>query len=94
MDKTTALALLEEELDRLRAESYAQVAARIGQGPLVISRPGPDGEFQIEIEFLWDHQPGGNLRVVGAVDDGGWQAFLPLTRDFILRPDGTFLDEG
>jgi hypothetical protein len=30
---------------------------------------------------------------MAAVDDGGWWAFKPLTRDFIKRPDGTFVDE-
>jgi hypothetical protein len=24
-----------------------------------------------------------------SIDDGGWRAFLPLTDDFIIAPDGS-----
>jgi hypothetical protein len=28
-----------------------------------------------------------------SVDDGGWRSFGPLTKDFIITPDGTFVDD-
>jgi hypothetical protein len=28
-----------------------------------------------------------------AVDDGGWRAFVPVTDDFMIAPDGSFVDE-
>lgn len=93
MDKQAALALLDAELDRLRAEGYAQLVARIGHGPLVIERASGEKAYQIEIECVWDGQPGGNLRLLGAVDDGGCRAFSPLTLDFVITPDGRFLGE-
>jgi hypothetical protein len=34
----------------------------------------------------------GRIRMVVAVDDGGWSAFAPLCRDEIMRPDGSLLD--
>jgi hypothetical protein len=49
--------------------------------------------YQIEIEVFWDNQRGGNVRVMGSIDDGGWRAFMPLTRDFIKAPDGSFVSE-
>ena len=43
---------------------------------------------------LWD-DPGEhrNLRVMVSVDDGGWRSFAPLSDDFIVAPDGTFIGE-
>ena len=38
--------------------------------------------------MFWDDQEGGNMRVLGAVDDGGWRAFVPLCEDFIKTPSG------
>jgi len=30
---------------------------------------------------------------MASIDDGGWRAFAPLTRSFIKRADGSFVDE-
>jgi len=49
--------------------------------------------YQIEIQVFWDSWPGGNVRVMGAVDDGGWRAFIPVSRGFIMAPDGSFVGE-
>jgi hypothetical protein len=47
--------------------------------------------YQIEFDVFWDSKPDGNLRIMASVDDGGWQAFLPLTDSFIMKQDGTLL---
>jgi hypothetical protein len=48
----------------------------------------------VEVLALWDEgRPGGNLRVMVSIDDGGWRAFKPLTEDFIIAPDGSFVGE-
>jgi hypothetical protein len=53
---------------------------------------GPSGAlYQIEFEAVWDGARGGNLRVLGHIDDGGLRAFFPLTEDFIIAPDGSFV---
>jgi hypothetical protein len=31
--------------------------------------------------------------MVGAIDDYGWRAFVPLTDDFIMAPNGSFVGE-
>ena len=31
--------------------------------------------------------------MMASIDDRGWRAFVPLTSDFIVRPDGTFVGE-
>jgi len=55
---------------------------------------GPsDASYQLEVEAVWDKRPVGNLRVFGHIDDGGLRAVLPLTEDFIMAPDGSFVCE-
>jgi hypothetical protein len=49
--------------------------------------------YQLEIQAVWDGRKKGVLRVRGSIDDEGWRALAPLVSDFIVRPDGTFVDE-
>ena len=39
---------------------------------------------------LGAREKGGSLsqHLMGAVDDGGWRAYIPLTLDFLVSPDG------
>jgi hypothetical protein len=93
MDKKEAQKLLTEELGAYRRRSYADLAASIGEvrsGEIA----GPAGrEYQTEVNVLWDDRPGGNIRVIGSIDDGGLRAFAPLTDSFIKAPDGSFVGE-
>ena len=94
MNKTEALSLLEEELGRLRLESYTDLVGRIKTGALTETRRGDSGtDYQLEFTFIWDDRPSGNVRVLGSIADGGWRAFVPITRSFIKSPDDTFVDE-
>jgi hypothetical protein len=94
MDSMEALDLLDRELATFREESHADLAQRIAGGSLAYERSGPSGTtYQIEIQFLWDARPGGDIRVMASIDDGGWRAVVPLTRSFIKRPDGSFAGE-
>lgn len=79
----------------LRRESYeALVAHYLSQprGHTVVAESGV--QFQVEVQALWDtpRQPG-NLRVIIAIDDGGWRSFRPLSTDFIIASDGSFVGE-
>jgi hypothetical protein len=55
----------------------------------------PSGNrYQLEVTAVWDDRERNNLRVFVAVDDGGFfSAISPLTVDFIVAPDGTFVGE-
>jgi hypothetical protein len=33
------------------------------------------------------------MRVLAAIDDGGWHALVPLMASFIVAPDGSFVGE-
>ena len=55
---------------------------------------GPSGApYQLSIQAMWDDAPNGDLRIIGAIDDGGWRAFFPLTDSFIMTPDGDLVGE-
>jgi len=88
MDKKEAREILAEHLGRYRAKTYSDLL------PLVEAKQvdafevrGPSGtEYQLEFQFFWDSKAGGDIRVVGAIDDGGWRAYCPLSESFILSP--------
>ena len=94
MNDEEAISLLNHELANFRSEAYADLARRIPERSLEFERSAGSGaKYQIEIQFLWDDRPGGNIRVMGSIDDGGWRAFLPLSRSFIKSADGSFVGE-
>lgn len=93
MNKAEAKEILEKELSVYRSRPCSDLVNLLGQPIHTEVRSGSGITYQLEIQVFWDGQPGGNLRVLGSVDDGGWRAFLPLTDSFIVRPDGSFVGE-
>jgi hypothetical protein len=93
MDTQEAGNLLRDRLAEYRRLPYPDLAARVRadeQREVV----GPSGvRYQTEIQVVWDSRPGGAVRVLGSIDDGGWRAFLPLCDSFAVARDGTFLGE-
>ena len=94
MDKQEALAALERQLAEYRKLGYTELAARIGEDEQC-EVTGPSGaEYQIEVQFLWDGKPDGDIRVFGGIDDGTLlAAFRPVCNSFVMTPDGRFLCE-
>jgi hypothetical protein len=91
MDEQVAHALIEAELLRYREFSYSYLAALIGRVE-TIKRIGEDGKtYQLEIQAFWDGKKDADVRLMVAADDGGWRALKPLTGDFIMRSDGSFV---
>jgi phosphohistidine phosphatase SixA len=93
MDEQEASTVLAEWLAPIRAEPYDVLVARIGRSPLTAEIVRGTRTYQLEAECHWDGQPGGNVRVVAAIDDGGLRAFVPLTSDFIKSSTGQFVGE-
>ncbi len=87
VDKVEARALLEEFLQELKALSYLELQEFISN-PVCIERTGASGAvYQIEYEAVWDAEPGGDLRIIASIDDGGLlSAMMPLTSGFIIAP--------
>jgi len=96
MNKTEAQKILDEELLHFRDKSYDELQNLMGS-PTVIERKGASGvSYTIEIEMFWDNpkKAGGDLRVIGSIDDGKLLSSIrPLSSDFIMDPDGNFIEE-
>jgi|GEM_PF-782785 hypothetical protein len=87
MDTKETRSILAEHLARYRSRSYAELAAWVRDGridtPEAIAPSG--NRYQIELQFFWDDEPNGDVRVSGSISDSrGIRAFLPLTDSFIL----------
>jgi hypothetical protein len=94
MNEELAYSLINAELQRLRKLPYSELAALIGKQPETKEVVGEDGRvYQLEVMAFWDSKKGKNVRLIVAADDGGPRACHPVTGDFIMRPDGTFVGE-
>jgi hypothetical protein len=95
VDKVEARAFAEQTLQLLREQPYEVLVERYLSKPDVTEMVGVSGtRYQVEITAFWDSGKPGNVRVLAAVDDGGWRASKPLSTDFIMAPDGSFVGEG
>jgi hypothetical protein len=88
MDKTEARAILDEHLARFSRRAFSElvplVEARHVETFEVVGSSGT--RYQVEIEFIWDDQPGGVIRILADIDDGGIRAFFPLGRSELVSP--------
>ena len=93
MNNEIAYVLIDSELQRLRALSYAELAALVGanDNKEVVGKDG--NTYQLEMEVRWDSKKDQDVRVFVSASEGFWRAFSPLTRCFIKRPDETYVGE-
>lgn len=93
MDRVEALRVLQCHLRTWRERSWTQLREDVGQSHRfeVIADSGTC--YQGEVQLFWDDKPDDAIRVIASIDDGGWRAFVPVTIDFVLAPDGTFVGE-
>jgi hypothetical protein len=90
MNEQEARSALHAHLDKYRRRSHSELSAMLGNhgcdeivGPSAV-------EYQIEVDILWLADTGGDLLVMGSIDDGrGWRAFAPLTESFVVSPNGS-----
>jgi len=93
MDSGEARTLLGKEIARLRKQSYDELRRRVDAPETIGIEAGPDRRYQVEIQAFWDQRKDGDLRVLVSIDDGGLRAFAPMSGDFIVAPDGSFVGE-
>ena len=86
MDKKEAAAIAEAELGRLRTTGYTPLVERVDSSETHEVTPESGTVYQVQTMVYWDGKGSKDLRVIVAVDDGGWSAYHPLTRDMILSP--------
>lgn len=94
MDKEEAKRIIAERLGSFRKGPPSELVLMIDAEPLTEEFTAPSGNwYQIEIEAFWDDKPGGDVRVMGSIDDGGWRAFCPVSDSFIKSPSNRFVGE-
>lgn len=88
MDKAEASALLDQHLSEFARRPYSELAALIDH-PQALEAKGASGtSYLVEFNVVSDAGVGGNLRIIGSIDDGGWRWFMPLTKTEIMKPSG------
>ncbi len=93
MDKEEARTIAAEQLRELRTKSYEELRDRLldeSENVEVFAASG--ARYRVGRQAVLDG-PGDVLRVIVAVDDGGLRAFAPVNADFLISPQGTFIDE-
>jgi hypothetical protein len=94
VDKEEARRIALAQIGDLRQMGWAGLRDRYLDSPETVEVRGASGTvYQVQTQALWDSRNDGALRIIVAVDDGGWRAFVPLSEDFIIPPDGSFVGE-
>ena len=93
MNKQEAQSLLSECLAGYRKYSFGELQTRLSEIDTCQLFGELGTQYQVEIQVMRDNNRQQNIRVMGAIDDGGWRAFSPLTDSFIMAPNGSFVGE-
>jgi hypothetical protein len=93
MKPNDARKILTEWLAKLRPLTYEELVAKVDSVLTEEIARDSHRTWQLEFQVVWDDEPGGNVRVLGTIDDGGLQAFVPLTDSFVKSPTGEFVGE-
>jgi len=93
MNAQEARAILHEVLNRYRLHTYAELVTLVGHQETFEVSGDSGAIYQIEIQAVWEDKTRHAIRVLGAIDDGGVRAFMPLSDDFIITTDGEFVGE-
>jgi hypothetical protein len=93
VNRAAARRELHKYLDAFRGRGYQALIQDLGNARLV-TVTGEDGRsYEIEVQIRWESRPGGDVRVVGLIDDKQLgSAMFPVTEDFIVTSDGQVLE--
>ena len=95
MNTAEARIILSDEMKKYRGKGYDELIALVGNDRNY-EVTGPSGTvYQLDIQAFWDdpRKPNQNLRVMGAIDDKGLSAYVPMCDSFAIAPDGAFVGE-
>ncbi|MFC4017287.1 hypothetical protein ACFOW4_04930 [Micromonospora sp. GCM10011542] len=90
LDKEIAAGLADARLVEWQRIGYDEWRAMLDDKD-VRQVVGKDGKRYSVVSYALDDGDG-RIRMSVAVDDGTWLAFVPLVRDQIMYPDGTFVE--
>jgi hypothetical protein len=91
-----AQSLPAEQIVILRAMSYEDLLRYFKPDHFKAKGRETGTTFAMEINAFWDsgRRKSGNVRVMVSIHDAARRGFIrPMTEDFIVAPDGTFVGE-
>src|SRR5262245_18360852 len=98
MNKPEMTAIISEHLTRYGRRPFQELRSLVESKQVdVFAVKGPSGaDYQIDIQFVWDDQLRGTIRVLGSIDEDPHLpllGFLPIyvssvTKSLILSPPG------
>ena len=78
--------LAQRELGTWKRHGFDELRELINQ-PQHVERRGASGTmYGIETMIVWNEKPGGAIRIMTSIDDGGIRAFCPTTFGAIVQP--------
>jgi hypothetical protein len=88
MNAQEATTIVRQELMNYRRKPYVELS-RLAEtrSPTLVIRGESGAEYQVVIQVHWEGKRGGDIRVIGLIDDFGWSVFFPLCSDFITGPN-------
>jgi hypothetical protein len=88
MNRKEATTVVRQELMKYRRMPYVELRRLVDTRLPTLVIKGPSGaEYQVVIQVHWEGKRGGDIRIVGLIDDFGWRVFVPLREDFITGPN-------
>lgn len=89
MNNAEAQAILDERLTAFARRPYSELAALVGRAEADTVRGDSGVDYQLEFTVFYDDAATrSDLRIVGSIDDGGWRAYVPLTKTLRVRSSG------
>jgi len=93
MDKEGALNFAELQLKDMSSKSYSEISELIDTSVSKMHELDNENYYQTQVQVFWDDpKEKKNIRVSCSIDGCGISAYRPLTTDFIITPEGTFLE--
>jgi hypothetical protein len=86
MDRVEAKWRLLRALVEYRRCGYGTLREKIGESRDFEVVGSSGNQYQIETQAFWDSEPGGDIRILGSIDDGGWRAICPLSYSVLIGP--------
>ena len=87
MNRNIGRQLIDTELANLEKQPYSELLKLMESCCATKAVDGGDGKtYQIQTQVFWDHKKRGDLRVIVAVDDGGWRSYFPMTGSILVPP--------
>jgi hypothetical protein len=94
VNNAEAEGIIDTELAKYRDWTYEQLSAMAEAPKQTFEVIGASGTtYYVDVYARWDGEVGGPIRLWVTTDDGGWRAFLPMSKTFIKAADGRFVGE-